>query len=52
MKKQQAEYKVNLIGEQDLRKLTKEELELLVAAFVKVISDNTFNGNKSGVAAN
>lgn len=35
MKKQQAEYKVNLIGEQDLRKLTKEELELLVAAFVK-----------------
>ena len=46
MKKQQEEYKVNLIGEQDLRKLTKEELELLVAAFVKAMSIEKCNHDK------
>ena len=40
------EYKVNLIGEQDLRKLTKEELELLVAAFVKAMSIEKCNHDK------
>ena len=34
MKKQQADYKANLIGERDLSKLTKEELKLSAAAFM------------------
>ena len=39
MKKEQVEYKVNIIGEQDLRKLTKEELELLVASYIKKLKE-------------
>ena len=34
MKKQQAEYKANLIGERDLSKSTKGELKLSVATFM------------------
>lgn len=34
MKKEQVNYKVNLIGEQDLSKLPPEELTLLVAAYI------------------
>lgn len=35
MKKEQIEYKVNLIGEQDLSKLSADEMELLVAAYIE-----------------
>lgn len=35
MKQEKAEYKVNLIGESDLSKLSKDELTLLVAHYVK-----------------
>lgn len=33
-KHEQVNYEVTLIGEQDLSKLTKDELELLVAAYI------------------
>lgn len=39
MKKQQVEYKVNIIGERDLLKVTKEELELLATAFIKILKE-------------
>ncbi len=35
MKKAQTEYQVNLIGEQDLSKLTKSELDLLVQYYLQ-----------------
>ena len=35
MKKHQVNYKVNLLGEQDLSKLSADELELLVAAYIE-----------------
>lgn len=34
MKKDQVDYKVNLIGEQDLSRLSADELALLVAAYI------------------
>ncbi len=34
MKKEQVNYKVNLIGEQDLSKLSADELDVLVAAYI------------------
>lgn len=46
MKKQQADYKVNLIGDQDLSKLTKEGLELLVTAYIKNMSIGKCNNYK------
>ena len=53
MKKQQANYKVNLIGEQDLSKLSADELELLVSAYIedlrKHLSMDNEQKNKSGV---
>lgn len=39
MQKQQVEYKVNLIGERDLGKLTKEELEILVTAYIQELNN-------------
>lgn len=39
MKKQQVEYKVNLIGETELSEWSDEVLELLVEMFIKGIQD-------------
>lgn len=39
MQKQQAEYKVNLIGERDLRQLSKEELELMVTSHIQELNN-------------